>query len=118
MRFYELTVIFNSSLEDSSIQAEIDKIEKQISGSGGKIQKIDRWGLRRLAYLIQGFHQGYYAHFVFEAKPGLTSEIEKTMRINENILRFLTVIAVAVPVEEKADANAAENGQTEETTST
>ena len=100
MRLYELTVIINPSLDDSSIQAEIDKIEKQITDSNGKIHKIDRWGVRRLAYIIQGSNQGYYVLFLFEADSGLTSGIEKSLRINENIFRFLTVMSVSeVPVE-------------------
>ncbi len=101
MKLYELTVIINSSLEESAIQAEIEKIEKQITSAEGKIHKLERWGVRRLTYLIKGFNQGFYVHFLYEGPAKLVSEIEKTMRINENILRYLTVQAVVHPPKEK-----------------
>jgi len=91
MRLYELTVIFDSSLDESTLQAEIDKIQNRITGSRGKIHKLDRWGNRRMAYEIGNHGQGYYVFFLFECDPGLTTEIERNMRINEAILRFLTV---------------------------
>ena len=101
MKLYELTVIINSSLEESVIQADIEKIEKHITSGGGKIHKIERWGVKRMTYLIKGFHQGFYVHYLFEAAGTLISEIEKSMRINENILRYLTVLATPAPVKEK-----------------
>ena len=104
MKLYELTVIINSSLEDSAIQAEIEKIENQITSTGGKIHKLERWGVRRLTYNIKGFNQGYYVHFLFEGRGGLASEIERAMRINENILRYLTVLAPSIPPREKKEA--------------
>ena len=97
MKLYELTVIINSSLEESAIQADIENIEKQIASGGGKLHKIEKWGVKRLTYLIKGFHQGFYVHFLFEAPANLTKEMEKGMRINENILRYLTVLATTPP---------------------
>ncbi len=108
MKLYELTVIINPTLDDSAVQAEIDKIEKQITGAGGKIEKIERWGIRRFTYRIAGHHQGNYILFLFSSKPGLSAEIERNMRINENILRFLTIVSPGIvapkpikPVEEE-----------------
>ncbi len=93
MRLYELIIILNPTLDDSSIQNEIDRIEKQITGAGGQIEKIERWGIRRLTYRISSQHQGYYVFFLFRAKPGLSMEIERAMRLNENILRYLTILS-------------------------
>jgi small subunit ribosomal protein S6 len=93
MKLYELTIIFNPTLDESAIQSEIEKIEKQISGSGGQIEKIDRWGTKRMTYKIRGHHQGLYVFFLFKAKPGLSSEIERSLRLNENVLRFLTILS-------------------------
>ena len=104
MKLYELTVIINSSLEESAIQAEIDKIEKQITSAEGKIHKLERWGVKRLTYLIKGFNQGYYVHFLYEGSAGLVSEIERALRINEGILRYLTVQAVTSPPKEKEES--------------
>ena len=101
MKRYELTIIFDSSLEESVLQAEITKVEKQITDAKGDVKNIDRWGVRRLAYLINNHHQGYYVLFQFESKPGLTTEIERNLRINDNVLRFLTVLWTEAPVVEK-----------------
>ncbi|MEE9553858.1 MAG: 30S ribosomal protein S6 [candidate division Zixibacteria bacterium] len=119
MRLYELTVIFDASLDESTLTAEIEKIEKHIKTSGAKIHKLDRWGNKRLAYEINKQHQGYYVFFLFDADPGLNTEIERTMRLNENILRFLTVAAQGEapvaekkkPAEETAETDQAESVQ-------
>lgn len=96
MRLYELTVIINPTLDDTTVQSEIEKIEKQITGGGGEIEKIDRWGMRRFTYRIAGHHQGLYVLFLFRANPGLTREIERNIRLDENILRFLTALSPGI----------------------
>jgi small subunit ribosomal protein S6 len=103
MKLYELTVIFDSSLDDSSIQTEIDKIQKIIADDKGKVVKVDRWGVRRLAYLIDNHHQGNYVFFLYESNPGLSSQIERGLKINDNVLRYLTVVSEAGIPEEKPE---------------
>ena len=111
MKLYELTVIIDSSLDESTIQTEIEKIENRITDSNGKIHRLDRWGLKRLAYEIKKRTQGYYVFFLFEANPGLTGEIEKNLRLSENVLRYLTILSPAeVPAAEKS----AEAGETDQ----
>lgn len=102
MKLYELTVIINPTLDDTAIQTEIDRIEKQITGSSGTIEKIERWGIKRFTYRIAGHHQGLYVFFLFRANPGLTSDIERSLRINENILRYLTILSPGAPAPVKA----------------
>lgn len=114
MRLYELTVIIDSSLDESAIQTEIEKIESRITDSGGKIHRLDRWGIKRLAYEIKKRTQGYYVFFLFEADPGLTREIEKNLRLSDSILRYLTIVSPAeVPVAEESE-KAGETGQIDE----
>jgi small subunit ribosomal protein S6 len=96
MRLYELTVIINPTLDDTSVTSEIEKIEKQITGGGGKIEKIERWGMRRFTYKIAGHHQGLYVMYLFNAESGLNLELERGLRLNENILRFLTVLSPGI----------------------
>ncbi len=115
MRLYELTLIIDSSLEESTIQNEIEKIESRITDSGGKIHRLDRWGLKRLAYVIKKQTQGYYVFFLFEADPGLTAEIEKNLKLSENVLRYLTILSPSeVPAAEKPEETG-ETGQPDET---
>ena len=117
MKLYELTIIFDSSLDDSSIQAEIDKIQTIITDDKGKVAKIDRWGIRKLAYLIENHHQGNYVFFLFESNPGLSSKIERGLKINDNVLRYLTVVSQFGLPEEKP-APVAEPATEEETPKT
>ncbi len=93
MRLYELTAIFDSGSDESAIQAEIDKIEGRVTESGGKMHRLDRWGVKRLAYLIKNRNQGYYVFFLFEAEPGVTAQIEKNLRLSEHVIRYLTVLS-------------------------
>jgi small subunit ribosomal protein S6 len=93
MKLYELTVIFNPTLDDNTVQPEIEKIEKQITGSGGAVEKIDRWGMRRFTYRIGGHHQGNYIFFLYRSNPGLNAELERNLRLNENVLRYLTILS-------------------------
>ncbi len=115
MRLYELTLIIDSSLDESTIQTEIEKVETRIKDSGGKIHRLDRWGLKRLAYVIKKHTQGYYVFFLFEADPGLTTEIEKNLKLSENVLRYLTILSPSeVPAEKKSEETG-ETGQPDET---
>jgi small subunit ribosomal protein S6 len=114
MRLYELTLIIDSSLDESTIQSEIEKIENRITDSGGKIHRLDRWGLRRLAYEIKKHSQGYYVFFLFEANPGLTGEIEKNLKLNENILRYLTILSPTDVLAAGKPEQAGETGQVDE----
>jgi small subunit ribosomal protein S6 len=109
MRLYELTVIFDSALDESTIQGEIDKIESLIVESGGKMHRLDRWGVKRLAYLIKNRNQGYYVFFLFEADPGATAQVEKSLRLSEHVIRYLTVLSPGeIPQEKKAEEGASE----------
>jgi small subunit ribosomal protein S6 len=104
MRLYELTVIFDSTSDESTIQGEIDKIESRVTESGGKMHRLDRWGVKRLAYLIKNRNQGYYVFFLFEAEPGVTSQIEKNLRLSEHVIRYLTVLSPGeIPHEKEAE---------------
>ena len=114
MKLYELTIILNPTLDDSSIQTEVDRIERQITGGGGQIEKIERWGNRRLTYRIKTQTQGYYVFFLFNAPPGLSAEIEKSMRLNENILRFLTILSPGIVAAKPIKAVIVEQGETVE----
>ena len=87
---YETVVVVDAMLPDESIASEFDAMGKLIE-SQGKLLKVDRWGKRKLAYTIKKRTHGEYAVFYYEAKEGLPAEIDKRFRINENILRWLTV---------------------------
>lgn len=89
MRNYELALIVDPEVEENSLPELEDKVKKWVEASGGVISNIDRWGKRRLAYPIQKKNEGYYFIIQIEMPPQAGVEIEREMRINEQILRYM-----------------------------
>ena len=88
---YESVVILNASLEDDQIDSALNRIEDQISGNGGKITDVDKWGRKRLAYPIQKSKSGYYVIYRFESPRELIAKLERNYRLDESIIRYLTI---------------------------
>lgn len=93
MRLYETTFITDSQLPEIEIEAEIKRVEDLIKSNGGEIVETQRWGLRRLAYEIEKRRQGYYAHFLYQALPAVPSLLDASFKVNEKIMRHLTVVS-------------------------
>jgi len=91
-KLYETVVLVDSNREDDAIEASVKKFETLI-GASGEIVRIDRWGKRRIAYEIQGHsHADYTVYYYNTQKPSLVSELERQLRLDESVLRFLTVV--------------------------
>lgn len=91
MRHYEMMLIMSDDLDDEAVQALVERVESQISGSGGRILKTDYWGKRPLAYEIEHRKHGYYAVIDFEMEPDPLMEIERQLKINDTVVRFKTL---------------------------
>ncbi len=91
MRHYENLVIIKPTLTAEELEAEKKGVEEVITSNGGEIAAVDAMGMRKLAYPIQKNERGYYYVVYYKANPSAISEIERKFRINENLLRFLTV---------------------------
>ena len=92
MNRYELTYIIDATLEESARKGLIERFASLIAANGGTVEKVDEtWGKRRLAYAIDHKTEGYYVLVTFEAPAELPKEIERNMRINDSVLRYLTV---------------------------
>lgn len=89
---YETVLVVNGTLDDTTIEAEINKAESFIK-SRGEIKGADRWGKRRLAYSIRKKTHGYYTLFTYTGDGALVRDMERDFRMNENVLRYLTVKA-------------------------
>lgn len=87
-------------IPDESIVSEFDAVKTLIEKEG-KLVKLDRWGKRKLAYTIRKRTHGEYAVFYYEGNGAIGAELEKRFRINENILRWLTIAdnPVGVPAD-------------------
>ncbi|CUH95804.1 hypothetical protein P22_1884 [Propionispora sp. 2/2-37] len=90
MRKYEVMFIVKP-LEEEATNAVISKFESLITSNGGNIEKIDRWGKKRLAYEIKDFTEGYYCLFFFTAEPAVVAELDRVMKITDEILKHMVI---------------------------
>ena len=91
MHKYELTVVVNGKVEEEVKTATIEKVKEQIVRFGGTVTNVDDWGKKRLAYEIQKMREGYYYFIQFEADAACPAEVERHVRIMDNVLRYLVV---------------------------
>ncbi|MCH9029293.1 MAG: 30S ribosomal protein S6 [Bacteroidetes bacterium] len=90
-KVYESAVLINAALEDEQIQSIVSHIKEIILNSDGKIIDIEDWGRKRLAYVIKKSKIGYYVIFRFNALPSVNLKLERFYKLDENILRYLTI---------------------------
>lgn len=101
MKFYETGLIIDPQLDEAGFDGEIKKVTDIIESNSGQIEKVDRWGLRRLAYQIKKKSQGFYTFIYYNAPPEVPRMIETMLRIDENCLRFMTIVPDFKPDFEK-----------------
>ena len=91
MAFYESVVIARPELTDVQVDKLVDDLSEIITKDKGKIIKIEKWGLRSFAYKINKNKKGHYFMLNLDSAPSTIFEYERRMRINEDIIRFLTL---------------------------
>jgi len=91
MRDYELIIIIHPDLDDEAINQAHDRIRGWIEESGGKINSVDNWGKRRLAYEIQKQNEGIYYLLNVNMKTESIAELERNLKILEPVMRHLIV---------------------------
>lgn len=92
MRRYETIAILKPNLAEADHQAVIDRTTSIIeSFDNGSVIKLNRWGLKNLAYLIDKEQQGYYLYLQFAGTPAAVDEVERIYRIDDRVMKFLTV---------------------------
>ena len=87
---YEIMFI-TKPFEDETIDTVINKYEKLLADNNGVVERTDRWGKRRLAYEIQDLNEGIYVLMTFNAVAETVKELDRVMRIDENILRHMII---------------------------
>lgn len=124
MRHYETTYILRPNLGEDQFTEIIERTNAIVTDDDGSIIDIDRWGIKKLAYEIKKETQGYYVYMNYAAHGTTISEIERIFRIDDRLLRYLTIkLADAIDeagidqAREKiaAEAAAAEVAETEGT---
>ena len=91
MNKYELAVVVSAKLEDEARANVIEKVKALITRFGGNIVDVDEWGKKRLAYEIQKMKEGFYYFVQFDAPATCPAEVEKRVRIVDNVIRYLCV---------------------------
>src|SRR5512141_3436587 len=107
MRRYELMLVLRPDAPDERIAAIVDRTTRQITAEGGQIVKVAPWGRRRLAYPIERYREGSYHIVVFESPAEAIAELERSLQITEDVLRYL-VTRVVKPVKARRDAASGE----------
>jgi small subunit ribosomal protein S6 len=91
MRIYEELFILRPDAPEEEIDQLIEQLTGIIAGSGGNVDKSEKWGVRKLAYRVQKRNEGFYVLLQFVAKPETVKEIERRLRVTDLVLKFLTV---------------------------
>ena len=91
MPLYENVFIARQDISGAQVDQLADSFTQLIAEQGGQVKKREYWGLRNLAYRMDKNRKGHYILFNIEAPPAAIAELERTMRINEDVLRYLTL---------------------------
>jgi len=91
MPYYESVFIARQDIPATQVEALTTSFSEIITANGGKVTKTEQWGLRNLAYRIRKNKKGHYVLFNIEASSAAVMEMERNMRLNEDILRFMTI---------------------------
>ena len=91
MRHYEMMIILDPNLEERSVQPSLDQFLQVVVAGGGKVDKVDVWGKRRLAYDINKKADGIYAVVDLTAEPETVRELDRQLSLNEAVLRTKVV---------------------------
>ncbi|MBO6215409.1 MAG: 30S ribosomal protein S6 [Lachnospiraceae bacterium] len=91
MHKYELALVVSAKIEDEARTATVDKAKEYVVRAGGTVSDVEDWGKQKLAYDIEKMSEGFYYFIHFDAEPTAPAELERHVRIMDNVLRFLCV---------------------------
>jgi small subunit ribosomal protein S6 len=91
MPYYENVFIARQDISATQVEALAETFVALVAEQGGQVTKREYWGLRNLTYRMKKNRKGHYMLFNLDAPPAAVNELERTMRINEDVIRYLTV---------------------------
>jgi len=91
MRKYETIYIVKPDLAEEDLKALTDKVQDVIAGNNGDLKRLEDWGVRKLAYAIKKSPRGRYVYLRYDGVETLVAELERRLRLDDRILRYLTV---------------------------
>jgi small subunit ribosomal protein S6 len=90
-RAYEVMYIVRPDLEEADLDKLVEGFEKNVTDGGGEIKSTEKMGRRRLAYTVRKFNDGIYVLMTIVAEGSLIGEIERRLRVSEQVIKFITV---------------------------
>ena len=111
MREYETLMVLHPELPDAQTRETIERARRLVEEMGGKIEQVQEWGIRELAYPIRRFTRGYYVLVEYRATSAVINELERNLKIADEILRFLTVDSSSVRRAQEADKARPKRGE-------
>ena len=91
MRNYELTFIVPSDVNEEELNGVVTQIQGWVEGTQGKVNKVDHWGRRRLAYNIAEYREGFYVVLDLDLDPQSTLELERNLKLANQVMRHLLI---------------------------
>ena len=108
MTKYETTFILEPGVDEARVNEEVERVSQLIRDLGGELIEVQRWGKRRLSYEINKKRDGIYTLVLYSGPGPMVKEIERKLRLNEQVMRVLTVMHVPPELTQpKIDADAA-----------
>ncbi len=102
IRRYETLIVLHPELPEAQNRETIDRAKRLIEEAGAQLHGVQEWGVRDLAYPIRKLQRGYYVLFEYSSTADLVRELERTLRIADEVLRFVSVAAEAVPLKDQS----------------
>jgi len=90
-RIYEELFIVKPDAADEEVDQYVEQLRTQLTTAGATVDKVDKWGKRKLAYRIDKYREGNYVLFQFTSQPDVVKELERRLRVSDIVLKFLTV---------------------------
>ena len=90
-RVYEILFIADPNLGEPEVDALTEHVQGYAEKEGARIQKVEKWGKKRLAYNIRKHQEGYYVLIVVEGKASIVKEVERRIRVTDGVVKFITV---------------------------
>lgn len=91
MRNYEVMYILKPDLDEETTTQLVEKFSAIITNGGGELVSVDKWGKRRMAYEIKDLQEGYYVLVNFKSEPDVVTELDRVMKISDEMLRFMII---------------------------
>jgi len=95
LRKYEIVLILPPEADDKVIQGVTDRISQVLEQGGGKVNSVNKWGKRRLAFEIKRQTEGFYIVAEFEAEPEAVKELDRVLALADDVVRFKVVVRAA-----------------------